>query len=894
MMFVLVVAGGPDKGRVYELTGNDPITLGRGGNLVRLSDRKASRVHARLERDGDAWRLIDNDSRHGTFHNHRRLDGDVTLAAGDVVQLGNTVMVVSLVNSDGRERSELLSFPSMDEPGHGRPWGKLAAAAAVLALVGVAGFQAWDLQQDRAREARIDALLAELDRANPGGSSSTDAALARIESALADQPAALTPMFDALGDRLAKIEAGRARLDALADQLDTADTRLAPAVAALDTLRQQAADTHATMTELAAELATADDTRAKRLDALLARLEAQPTADEIAQRVAQATRQSVVDELRGLPTADAMQEAMRAAATEVGRAQARVLGQSLDRLATPEGLTDRLAAVEQAIADQPTRLEALLAEVRAGGVTPETPAQAELADADLDRLFAEVAAIKAEVDGPVADRLDRVIAALDAQPTVEGLAEAVAAGSPDAAALRRVAERLVAIRNDVQALPTAQQVADELRQTLAVAPGPDPAVLAALVDRLDAIADAEPQAGPIGNALATAEFIDRIDRLEQAVRAQAEMPALITGLDARLARLSETVDASQQAMIDRVAALADASAVAPADDASAPSVEQWADALDELADARAQADARLADRLVALEQSLDALSAEPAPTLDTADQAATLADIAQQQAEAGELLASVLDEVRRRHDLGGVQRQLTDLALLTGSNRERLEQVVVKIDGDQLVDERLARLATRLERWPTESADQFDQVLAAVRAEVGDAEDVEAVVSTALRQELASLRDWLPDRDTLRDDVRMAVAAAAPMVVPTSTDAVANASAATTPIRRVQLRPQQPVLTPSPAAASTAETPLSPTEHAYRVAFQTGQPVTVGAGEIDPVTGAVSPGRRIDPAAARAAGFDTWRQWYASDMFAERMRRQRAATRHLQVDDGKMIRLPGE
>ncbi|MEM9253387.1 MAG: FHA domain-containing protein, partial [Planctomycetota bacterium] len=611
-MFVLVVAGGPDKGRVYELTGTDPITLGRGGNLVRLSDRKASRVHARLERDGEAWRLIDNDSRHGTFHNHRRLEKEVTLSAGDVIQLGNTLLVASSVDTEGRERAELLDFPSMDVPGAGRPWGKVAVAAAVVAMLGVAGFQAWDIQQDRQREARLAALIAELDRPDDANAS-TDAALARIESALAEQPATLTAMFDTLTDRLAEIEAGRERLDAIAARLDTADTRLSPAVAALTELREQAAAAHASMTELAAELADAQGARDERLDTLLTRIEAQPTADEIAERVALATREGVVAELRGLPTVEAMSQAMRDAAAEVGRAQARVLGQSLDRLAKPDGLVERLEAIELALAEQPTRLEALLADVRVEASEPDAD-NPTLAQADVDRLFAEVATIKPHVDAQVAERLDRVIAALDAQPTVDGLAEAVAAGSPDAAALRRVAERLVAIRNDLQALPTTEQVAEQLREALAApaAPGADPAVLAALVERLDTLAGSDT---PAGNGLAMATLLERIDGVEQAVRAQAELPAVLTQLDARLARLSESVDANQQALVERVVALADATAATTAEPGIAsPTDDDWAAALRDLADARSQADAALAERLAAMEQCLEELEFTPTDT----------------------------------------------------------------------------------------------------------------------------------------------------------------------------------------------------------------------------------------------------------------------------------------
>jgi hypothetical protein len=324
---------------------------------------------------------------------------------------------------------------------------------------------------------------------------------------------------------------------------------------------------------------------------------------------------------------------------------------------------------------------------------------------------------------------------------------------------------------------------------------------------------------------------------------------------------------------------------------------RWSAGFDALAEARATSDARLAERLDRLDAVLNGL-AEQTPDDDgnawSADQLTALAD---GQTKAGEALQEVLREVRRRDDLGGVQRQLTDLALLTGSNRERLEQLVVKVDGDRVVDQQLARLATRLEAWPQESQAQLGEVLAAVREQGRDATQVETAITGALRDELASLRDWLPDRETLQREVRTAVAAAAPMVVPTSPDAVANASARPMPIGRVRLvQPERGVTgdTLLPHAAENGRA-LSATEHGYRVAFQTGQPVTVGAGELDPVTGKVSAGRVLDPAAAREAGYTTWTQWYAADMFAERMRRQRAATRHLQVDQqAEPIRLPGE
>jgi len=903
-MFVLVVAGGPDKGRVYELTGMDPITLGRGGNLVRLSDRKASRVHARLERDGEAWRLSDNDSRHGTYHNHRRLERDTTLKAGDVVQIGNTVLVVSQVDSSARERDELLSMPAMGGVGDGggNRWSRVAAVAAVLALGGVVGLGVWDYQTDRERQQRLEALLAELDRPEESATRLADqgAALARIESALAERPREVSAMLEALSARLEKLDSGRARLDAIVASLGDEADRLTPALAGLRTLQQEAAESHRSLSKLAVELAESDAQRGDRFAEVLERLDAQPDADEIARRVAEATLAGVVAELRGLPTQEGLAEAMKSAASEVGRAQARVLGQSIERLTVPADLVDRIAGLERAVADQPTRLEALLAEVRASA---QTQAQAEradegeaqrpaLAEADVDRLFAEVAAVKRHVDEQVGQRLDRVIAALDAQPTVEGLAEAVASGSPDAEALRRVAERLVALRNELDALPTTEELSAELKAVLADAPSSDPAVLAALVDRLDRL----PEAGVASSGLneTVAGLSDRLAEIEQAVRLQAELPEAVGRLEARLAKLDEGLNADQRAVLDRLAALAELTAQGGGE---ADAAEAWSSGFEALAEARSQSEARLADRLSKLETTLDELASRQ-PAEGVAVSASKLAELSDRQAQAAEALREVLDTVREREDLGGLQRQLTDLALLTGSNRQRLEQLVVKVDGDRMVDEQLAKLATRLERWPQESAVQIDRVLAAVRERAGESAEVESAVTEALRKELASLRDWLPDRATLQDEVRLAVATAAPMVVPTSPDAVASASSTPSRVERVKLRSPGSRGERDADAAATAEptdASLTPTEHSYRVAFQTGQPVTVGAGEIDPVTGKVSSGRRIDPAAAREAGFETWRQWYASDMFAERMRQQRAATRHLQVDQkSEPIRLPDE
>lgn len=71
--------------------GEEPVTIGReGGCDLRVSDRSVSRFHARIEREGDGYQVIDLQSTNGTFVNGtpvraRRLSDGDTLRTGDAV-----------------------------------------------------------------------------------------------------------------------------------------------------------------------------------------------------------------------------------------------------------------------------------------------------------------------------------------------------------------------------------------------------------------------------------------------------------------------------------------------------------------------------------------------------------------------------------------------------------------------------------------------------------------------------------------------------------------------------------------------------------------------------------------------------------------------------------------
>jgi pSer/pThr/pTyr-binding forkhead associated (FHA) protein len=105
----LTVQTGELRGTTVEVAG-DEFVIGRGSscNLV-LDDPKASRAHAKVSLRGRRPTLQDLDSANGTFVNGHRVraplgfstsdpQGLVELTGDEVVQIGDTVMTVSLVD----------------------------------------------------------------------------------------------------------------------------------------------------------------------------------------------------------------------------------------------------------------------------------------------------------------------------------------------------------------------------------------------------------------------------------------------------------------------------------------------------------------------------------------------------------------------------------------------------------------------------------------------------------------------------------------------------------------------------------------------------------------------------------------------------------------------------
>ena len=68
---------------------DQPITLGRGlDNTIVLSDKCASKLHARIFTEGGRWLLRDLGSRNGVLVNGRRVRGEVELASEAEIGFG--------------------------------------------------------------------------------------------------------------------------------------------------------------------------------------------------------------------------------------------------------------------------------------------------------------------------------------------------------------------------------------------------------------------------------------------------------------------------------------------------------------------------------------------------------------------------------------------------------------------------------------------------------------------------------------------------------------------------------------------------------------------------------------------------------------------------------------
>jgi len=92
---------GPTPGVTFPLEG-DQLIIGRdSSNGVAINDAEISRKHSRLSFQGGKYVLEDLGSTNGTFVNGQRLAGPVVLKPGDVVSLGEQIVLMyDAINMD--------------------------------------------------------------------------------------------------------------------------------------------------------------------------------------------------------------------------------------------------------------------------------------------------------------------------------------------------------------------------------------------------------------------------------------------------------------------------------------------------------------------------------------------------------------------------------------------------------------------------------------------------------------------------------------------------------------------------------------------------------------------------------------------------------------------------
>lgn len=106
----LFVIRGNDQGARFELD-VDTVTIGRErSNTIQLHDTEISRRHAEVRREGNSGVLVDLSSSNGTYVNGHKVT-QATLASGDHVQLGGTLMLYTAASEDSvRDLSDRVNI----------------------------------------------------------------------------------------------------------------------------------------------------------------------------------------------------------------------------------------------------------------------------------------------------------------------------------------------------------------------------------------------------------------------------------------------------------------------------------------------------------------------------------------------------------------------------------------------------------------------------------------------------------------------------------------------------------------------------------------------------------------------------------------------------------------
>lgn len=888
-MLILIVAGGPDKGRMYEVAEGQPTVLGREAQDIRLSDRKASREHAKLWCEGGRWYLRDLDSKHGTFRNHERLQGQAPLADGDYVQIGNTVLVV--VRMTPASASPAAECASLMGPlqgakattrwaGYVRP----ALAAAAILLLGVsvvlavvsyregqatrallAALQAGEadrVQADRQLASQVDASLREVSERDAALLKDQQARLAEMQGLLGEMQLGMARLGDQLesasrttqaviASNLDRAQADAALIASMDAQQRSQDSLLAD-VAWLKKSQQSRADTVALASHEVRHLLQQVPGLAEKVDGLASRMDDLPDAALVSklgvamQSDAQATRALMAQAIRALesrPDADAMASALREQMELDAGAMTRLVEVAVREL-KPGASADEVAGVlRDALAEQARQTDTLLAQVL------EKLEQSPSSEAIAAQIRQHVAADQQTLAQEIKDSLAVVVARLEDSPTRDQLVADVRDvirhdGRHAEDALTRVLARL-------DETPTSRQLADDLRLALAEDDVAADALLRQVLVELEKRPTAEQinqwsEDQQVANAKAVALMSQVLRKLDtQDVESElVALRKLIAQQPDEVRQLTEQVIARlDDERVDRKAVLASMKQVQQA--LPAEMTEAFEKALagldgklirDEVAQAVQVAlaqvkEARDEETSAALKEIAAALANKP-----DAEHLARLTSLMEKQVDA------LLGQTGNTKALGQLAADIKALA------RERdddpvLTQVLQLVERQRDLDAKLAEVRQMLADSGDVSPEALTKMLASVNA--ASAEETQLMLRqmlTALRRDVAFKDDIeIAKRDILRSQAMWASRSTQDMLPLENPDG-------------------QPV-----ARDTEGEAGLSRTELAYRNAFRSGRTVVL-RGLTVTEQGSKVDNIPLDPQSAKAAGFETWREWYLADM----------------------------
>ncbi|MEM6392598.1 MAG: FHA domain-containing protein [Planctomycetota bacterium] len=928
-MLILIVAGGPDKGRTYELAPGDEVVLGREGDQVSLSDHKVSRHHARLWAEGGRWYIEDLDSKHGSFRNHERITSRAPLADGDYLQIGNTVLVLARMDAltGASERAALLA-PTAAQPRlsprarRGLLVGGAFTTAALLALVGTGvalQYQTLNQQTQQAQDVaalkqtndqllatnaelrgHIDERLALTEKRQQavaqGIVTQLEPGMTALTQGLTESTEAQAALSDSLKQRDRETRMLIAALDAKARE----DQRVLEQVAAL---RATASATDTTLRAIAHDIkhlpAGISTGLATRLDEALNTIRQDPSEQRVVSQLGialakdgEATRRlltRVLGVLEEQPDAAAIAAALR---QEIAADHQRI-ARTAEQLAARLALDNEHAAaadlqvaqiVRTTLRENAAQSDNLIQQVLARLDTlQQQPDAKALANQLREQLAADTADLKRT--------MDRVLAELAAAPKHDQLIADIQAvirhdGRHAEAALTRVLDRL-------DEAPDGQQLADTLRLAMAKESDQAYAMLRRVLDELEKRPTAEQFASWTAeqrdaNAKAVAllnqsmtklleqrDFAGELAQLRQVVEQQ---PAEIQQFSkAVLARLDAEKDAEDQDRAQVLAAIADLKDALPPD-VSEPlqqaiakldrqlTQQQLAAAIERAAERVATAENQaVADRLKAIETRLDA-----APDAD--DLEALAAGLTQQVTT---LVADTTQTLALRELRDEVRKLAQDHA-----DDPLVKRVLATVEQQRDIEAKLTEVMAVLREQPDASETRLKSVLAAVNAASADQ------TRRMLEEMLADLSKTLPTDASITATVRREVRDAQ-LLVQANREAMADAlliEAGPTPTRPTTAQPR-------PAAQPR----LSRTERAYFNAFRSGRTVQLKSVLVDPSQpDKTSIMITLDPAEARAAGFTDWREWYHADLEAQRTRlaRRLQENRNRPTQNANIIQLP--